>query len=204
MSEPDRRRNRASVVEIQLYHMFRPLFGRPAKLDEFEARALAITPRAAMISAMTEAEIAKLATWLAKAGLKDAWRPRSSRAFASGPSPAACRSPARSCSSTRLHPIYEGRVFRWEREPARGDASPNTAAAPRARPPSAGARARLPPAGETANRCCAGASPPTTKLEFPMFPELRDASITEYRGDHQPLRRRPARSARWIASIPHG
>ena len=64
---------------------------------------------------MTEAEIAKLATWLAKAGLKDAPRLRSSRAFAAAQSRADCPRRVMMLIDT-LHPIHEGRAFRWEKE----------------------------------------------------------------------------------------
>jgi adenylate cyclase len=65
---------------------------------------------------MTEAEIAKLATWLAKAGLEG----RSETALVEG----FCgRAVAGGLPLVRailfidtLHPIHEGRAFRWERE----------------------------------------------------------------------------------------
>ena len=66
---------------------------------------------------MTEAEIAKLASWLAKAGLEgtDGNRARS-RASAAAPPPPGCRSLRVILFIDTLHPIHEGRAFRWERE----------------------------------------------------------------------------------------
>ncbi|HEY5203330.1 MAG TPA: adenylate/guanylate cyclase domain-containing protein, partial [Roseiarcus sp.] len=65
---------------------------------------------------MTEAEIAKLATWLAKAGLEG--RPETaliegfcSRAVAGGLPLARVM-----MLIDTLHPIHEGRAFRWEKE----------------------------------------------------------------------------------------
>ena len=65
---------------------------------------------------MTEAEIAKLATWLAKAGLEG----RSETALVEG---FCSRAVAGGLPLARvmllidtLHPIHEGRAFRWERE----------------------------------------------------------------------------------------
>ncbi len=65
---------------------------------------------------MTEAEIAKLATWLAKAGLEG----RSEIALVEG---FCSRAIAGGLPLARvmmlidtLHPIHEGRAFRWEKE----------------------------------------------------------------------------------------
>src|SRR6201987_5607624 len=65
---------------------------------------------------MTEAEIAKLATWLGKAGLEGLAETALVDGFCS-------RAVAGGLPLTRvmiivdtLHPIYEGRAFRWERE----------------------------------------------------------------------------------------
>ena len=65
---------------------------------------------------MTEAEIAKLATWLAKAGLEG----RSETALLEG---FCSRAAAGGLPLARvmmlidtLHPIHEGRAFRWEKE----------------------------------------------------------------------------------------
>ena len=65
---------------------------------------------------MTEAEIAKLATWLAKAGLEG----RAETALVEG---FCSRAVAGGLPLARvmmlidtLHPIHEGRAFRWEKE----------------------------------------------------------------------------------------
>src|SRR6202167_4356102 len=65
---------------------------------------------------MTEAEIAKLASWLAKAGLEGRTEPSlvegsCSRAVAGGLPLARVM-----LLIDTLHPIHEGRAFRWEKE----------------------------------------------------------------------------------------
>ena len=85
-------------------------------------RALAFRSGRFMIGPMTEAEIAKLATWLAKAGLEG----RSETVLVEG----FCnRAVAGGLPLARvmmlidtLHPIHEGRAFRWEQRKAGSDA----------------------------------------------------------------------------------
>ena len=70
----------------------------------------------AIIGRMTEAEIAKLSSWLAKVGLEGRVGDRASlRAFASAPRP---RAAAGARDRVHRHPasLYEGRAFRWERD----------------------------------------------------------------------------------------
>src|SRR5271156_2581238 len=142
-------------------------------------RALAFSSGRFMISPMTEAEIAKLATWLAKAGLEG----RTETALVEG----FCgRAVAGGLPLARvvlfidtLHPIHEGRAFRWEREKpeatlteygrtAEGEALERWRASPFFHMLTAGdsvLRRRIPAEGD---------------VEFPMFAEFRTAAITDF------------------------
>jgi adenylate cyclase len=132
-----------------------------------------------MIGSMTEAEIAKLATWLAKAGLEG----RTETALVDG---FCSRAVAGGLPLARavvfidtLHPIHEGRAFRWERDKpqatlseygrtADGEAAERWRTSPWFRMLADGdslLRRRIAADGE---------------LEFPMFAELREASITDF------------------------
>ena len=132
-----------------------------------------------MIGAMTEAEIAKLASWLAKVGLEG----RSETVLVEG----FCqRAVAAGLPLARaivfidtLHPIHEGRAFRWEREKpeatlteygrsTEGEAAERWRTSPWFRLLQDGdslLRRRIPADGD---------------LEFPMFADLRVAAITEF------------------------
>jgi adenylate cyclase len=132
-----------------------------------------------MIGAMTEAEIAKLASWLVKLGLEG--RPETvlvegfcQRAVAAGvPLVRAI------VFIDTLHPIHEGRAFRWEREKpeatlteygrsTEGEAAERWRSNPFFRMLADGEslmRRRIEAEGE---------------VEFPMFAELREASITDF------------------------
>ena len=132
-----------------------------------------------MIGPMTEAEIAKLATWLAKAGLEG----RTEIALVEG----FCgRAIAGGLPLARailfidtLHPIHEGRAFRWERDKpeatlteygrtAEGEAAERWRTSPFFHMLTSGdslLRRRILAEGE---------------LEFPMFAEMREASITDF------------------------
>jgi adenylate cyclase len=128
---------------------------------------------------MTEAEIAKLASWLAKAGLEG----RAETVLVEG----FCR---RALSAglplvraivfiDTLHPIHEGRAFRWEREKpeatlteygrsTEGEAAERWRTSPWFRMLQDGdslLRRRIPADGD---------------LEFPMFADLRVAAITDF------------------------
>jgi adenylate cyclase len=133
-----------------------------------------------MIVPMTEAEIAKLATWLAKAGLEG----RSETALVEG---FCSRAVAGGLPLVRtivfvdtLHPIHEGRAFRWERdkpeatltEYGRTSGGGETAERWRASP-----FFRMLGSGDSALR---SRIPADGELEFPTFAELREASITDY------------------------
>ncbi|MFY9971761.1 MAG: adenylate/guanylate cyclase domain-containing protein [Roseiarcus sp.] len=128
---------------------------------------------------MTEAEIAKLASWLAKAGLEG----RTETALVEG----FCqRGAAGGLPLVRaiifidtLHPIHEGRAFRWEREKpeatlteygrsTEGEAAERWRSSPFFRmlaDEDSLMRRRIAADGE---------------LEFPMFADLRAAAITDF------------------------
>ena len=128
---------------------------------------------------MTEAEIAKLATWLAKAGLEG----RSETALVEG---FCSRAVAGGLPLARvmllidtLHPIHEGRAFRWEREKpevtlteygrtAEGEAAERWRTSP---------LYRLLNSGESLLRLRVTAE---TEAEFPSFAEFREAKFTDY------------------------
>jgi adenylate cyclase len=128
---------------------------------------------------MTEAEIAKLATWLAKAGLEG----RAETALVEG---FCSRAVAGGLPLTRvmiivdtLHPIYEGRAFRWEREKpdatlteygrtTEGEAAERWRTSP---------LYRLLTSGESLLRLRLTAE---AEAEFPSFAEFREAKLTDY------------------------
>jgi len=128
---------------------------------------------------MTEAEIAKLATWLAKAGLEG----RSEIALVEG---FCSRAVAGGLPLARalilidtLHPIHEGRAFRWEREKpeatlteygrtAEGEAAERWRTSP---------LYRLFTSGESLLRL---RLTPEAEAEFPSLAELREAKLTDY------------------------
>src|SRR5580698_7925986 len=66
--------------------------------------------------AMTEAEIAKLATWLAKAGLEGRTETALVEGFCSRAVAAGLPLARVMMLIDTLHPIHEGRAFRWEKE----------------------------------------------------------------------------------------
>jgi adenylate cyclase len=128
---------------------------------------------------MTEAEIAKIASWSADAGLEG----RAETALVEG----FCRR-AVACGLPlvraivfidTLHPIYEGRAFRWEREKAEttleeyGRSNEGELAERWRRSPVY----RLWQSGESLLR---RRVTPESEAEFPIFTELRDAKITDY------------------------
>ena len=128
---------------------------------------------------MTEAEIAKLATWLAKAGLEG----RSETALVEG---FCSRAVAGGLPLARslvlvdtLHPIHEGRAFRWEKEKpeatlteygrtAEGEAAERWRTSP---------LYRLFTSGESLLRLRLTAE---AEAEFPSLAELREAKLTDY------------------------
>jgi adenylate cyclase len=128
---------------------------------------------------MNEAEIAKLATWLAKAGLEGRTETALVEGFCS-------RAVAGGLPLARvmvlvdtLHPIHEGRAFRWERDKpeatlteygrtAEGEALERWRASP---------LYRLLNSGESVLRLPVTAE---TEVEFPSFAEFREAKFTDY------------------------
>jgi adenylate cyclase len=132
-----------------------------------------------MIAPMTEAEIAKLATWLAKAGLEGRTETALVEGFCS-------RAVAGGLPLARvmvlvdtLHPIHEGRAFRWERDKpeatlteygrtGEGEALERWRTSPLYRLLNSGeSLLRLPVTAET-------------EAEFPSFAEFREAKFTDY------------------------
>ena len=95
-----------------------------------------------MIAAMTEAEIAKLATWLAKAGLEGQTETALVEGFCSRAAAAGLPLARVILFIDTLHPIHEGRAFRWEREKPEATLTEYGRTAGRARRPSAGGQAR--------------------------------------------------------------
>ena len=128
---------------------------------------------------MTEAEIAKLATWLAKAGLEG----RTETALVEGFCSRAVAGGLPLCRAMMLidtlHPIHEGRAFRWEKEKpdatlteygrtAEGEAAERWRTSP---------LYRLFNSGESVLRLRVTAE---TEAEFPSFAEFREAKFTDY------------------------
>jgi adenylate cyclase len=132
-----------------------------------------------MIGVMTEAEIAKLASWLAMAGLKGKMETTLLEGFCSRVVAAGLPLARVILFIDTLHPIHEGRAFRWERDKpeatlteygrtADGEAAERWRTSPFFRMLTDGEsllRRRVPSEGD---------------LEFPMFAEYREASITDF------------------------
>src|SRR5271163_5208930 len=128
---------------------------------------------------MTEAEIAKLASWLAKAGLEGRTETALLEGFCSLAAAAGLSLARVVLFIDTLHPIHEGRAFRWEREKpeatlteygrtAEGEALERWRASPFFHMLTAGdsvLRRRIPAEGD---------------VEFPMFAEFRTAAITDF------------------------
>jgi adenylate cyclase len=128
---------------------------------------------------MTEAEIAALCAWIAEAGLNGATESTLLRGFCE-------RAGANGGPLARavafidtLHPLYEGRTFRWEREnpdvtftdygrSTEGEAAERWRTSP---------WFRMLTDGESLLRRRIG---PETAAEFPILGELFEASLTEY------------------------
>ena len=128
---------------------------------------------------MTEAEIAETAAWIAEAGLAGALETAVVAGFCDRV--VACGLPlARAIVFIdTLHPIYEGRMFRWDR----GKAEATLAEYGRITEGGAAERWRASPfyrllaSGETLLRRRIAAD---NEAEFALFPELRAAAITDY------------------------
>jgi adenylate cyclase len=128
---------------------------------------------------MTEAEIAKLASWLAKVGLEGRSETVLVEGFCQRVAAAGLPLARAIVFIDTLHPIHEGRAFRWEREKpeatlteygrsTEGEAAERWRTSPWFRLLQDGEsllRRRIPADGD---------------LEFPMFADLRVAAITEF------------------------
>ncbi len=128
---------------------------------------------------MTEAEIAKLASWLAKSGLEGRAETVLVEGFCQRAVAAGLPLARAIVFIDTLHPIHEGRAFRWEREKpeatlneygrsTEGEAAERWRASPWFRMLQDGdllLRRRIPADGD---------------LEFPMFADLRVAAITDF------------------------
>ena len=155
-----------------------------------------------MIRAMIEAEIAKLASWLAKVGLEGRSEIVLVEGFCQRAVSAGLPLVRAIVFIDTLHPIHEGRAFRWERDKPEATLTEYG----RSTEGEAAERWRANPffrmlAGRTI--ADAPTDRPDGEVEFPMFAELREArSPISWRP--QPLRRRRGRSAKWTASMPPG
>jgi adenylate cyclase len=132
-----------------------------------------------MIGAMTEAEIAKLATWLAKAGLEGRRETALVESFCSFAAAAGLPLKRAVVFIDTLHPIHEGRAFRWER----GKPEVSLSEYGRSTDGEAAERWRSSPwfqllaDGDSVLRRRIAAD---GEVEFPMFTELREASIVDF------------------------
>jgi adenylate cyclase len=128
---------------------------------------------------MTEAEIAKLATWLAKAGLEGRAETALVEGFCSRAVAGGLPLARAMILIDTLHPIHEGRAFRWERETpevalteygrtAEGEAAERWRTSP---------LYRLLNSGESLLRLPVNAE---AEAEFPSFAEFREAKFTDY------------------------
>ena len=132
-----------------------------------------------MIGAMTEAEIAKLATWLAKAGLEGRRETALVESFCKFAAAAGLPLKRAVVFIDTLHPIHEGRAFRWEREKPEVSLSEYG----RSTDGENAERWRTSPwfqllaDGDSVLRRRIAAD---GEVEFPMFSELREASIVDF------------------------
>jgi adenylate cyclase len=132
-----------------------------------------------MIGAMTEAEIAKLANWLAKAGLEGRRETALVESFCNFAAAAGLPLKRAVVFIDTLHPIHEGRAFRWEREKPEVSISEYG----RSTDGEAAERWRTSPwfqllaDGDSVLRRRIAAD---GEVAFPMFSELREASIVDF------------------------
>ena len=128
---------------------------------------------------MTEAEIAKLASWLAKAGLEGRTETALVEGFCNRAVAGGFPLARAMVLIDTLHPIHEGRAFRWEKEKpeatlteygrtAEGEAAERWRTSP---------LYRLLTSGELLLRLRVTAE---TEAEFPSFAEFREAKFTDY------------------------
>jgi len=136
-------------------------------------------PSATMIGAMTEYEIAKLASWLAKAGLEGRTETALVEGFCNRAVAGGLPLARAMVLIDTLHPIHEGRAFRWEREKpevtlteygrtAEGEAAERWRTSP---------LYRLFMSDESLLRLRVTAE---AEAEFPSFAEFRESKFTDY------------------------
>ncbi len=132
-----------------------------------------------MIAPVIEAEIVKLASWLAKAGLEGRTETALLEGFCRYASTGGLPLARVIVFIDTLHPIHEGRAFRWEREKPEATLTEYG----RSTEGEAAVRWRSSPfyrmleKGESLTRLLITAE---TEAQYPMFPELRAGSIAEY------------------------
>src|SRR5579863_8640322 len=128
---------------------------------------------------MTEAEIAKLATWLAKAGLEGRRETALVEGFCNFAAAAGLPLKRAVVFIDTLHPIHEGRSFRWEREKPEASLSEYG----RSSDGEAAERWRTSPWFQLltdGNSVLRRRIAVDGEVEFPMFTELREASIVDF------------------------
>jgi adenylate cyclase len=128
---------------------------------------------------MTEAELAKLASWLAKVGLEGRTETALIEGFCQRALAAGLPLARAMAFIDTLHPIYEGRAFRWERDKAsvtvteyepttQGEAAERWRSSP---------HYRMLQTGESLMRRLVTEE---SKREFPLFSALWEGPITEF------------------------
>ncbi|MGO8801288.1 MAG: adenylate/guanylate cyclase domain-containing protein [Roseiarcus sp.] len=128
---------------------------------------------------MNEIELAGLASWIAEAGLEGPAETALVQGFCERAVAAGLPLARALVFIDTLHPVYEGRLFRWERSQPEATVSPygRSAEGEAAERWRASPFYRLLASGESLLRRRITAD---NQTEFDNFPELRAASITEY------------------------
>jgi adenylate cyclase len=128
---------------------------------------------------MTEAEIAKLASWLAKAGLEGKSETTLVEGFCNKAVAGGLPLARAMVLADTLHPIHEGRAFRWEREKPEATLTEygRTGAGEAAERWRTSPLYKLLMSGESMLRLPVTAE---TEAEFPSFGEFREAKFTDY------------------------
>ena len=135
--------------------------------------------RASYAERMTEQELATLTSWIANVGLEGAGETVLIEGFCGRAVAAGLPRDRAIVFIDTLHPIHEGRVFRWERDKLAatvseyGRSTEGEAAERWRRSP----HYRLLETGEPLMR---RRVTPETEREFPLFPALWEAAITEF------------------------
>jgi adenylate cyclase len=128
---------------------------------------------------MTEAEIVKLASWLAKAGLEGRTETALLEGFCRYASTAGAPLARVIVVIDTLHPIHEGRAFRWERDKPEATVTEYG----RTNEGEAAERWRTSPLyrlWESGESLLQLRVTPENEAEFPSLAEMREASITDY------------------------